>query len=544
MEIEKTTPLSGGQLQPGSSESNEAKHVPATALGGSQDAPGPNATPGSLSNDGTKEYLQGKRFWAVSIVITVVLFLVNMEATVVTTALVAITNELGGFDIVSWILSSYLLGYVGSIVVASKLSDMYGRKEVTLVCLALFIVFSGGCGAANSTAQVIVLRAFQGLGGGGCFALSTILLIELVPPHKYGEFVAYTGIAIAIASVTGPLIGGAISAHTTWRWIFLIKYDILSQSAALSQLYLIRIPEPPQTKYRLQAQNRIQRQPGESGHTRIDFASHGEPLLDRGLRASGNSLWLELRSDHRFVGVVASILGSPSGLGAPRFIGKGSSRAGTPLGVSYQPGFRRDAFSTVSQGFDAGVRVIPFAGGITVGSSVGAKGASRMRIPAVYVVLAGSALQIVGLALITTLPTSSTVTPGTYGYQVVAGFGCGISYSVLYLMIPFTTGSRDRAVGMGTGNQFRMMGSAVALAIATTVFRSYTAASFARLGIDPSQEVDLGQRILALSEESREELRISLALGYNRQSLVTCIFAAAQVPAALLMWKKDQVLIV
>ncbi|KAK7967305.1 uncharacterized protein PG986_001582, partial [Apiospora aurea] len=526
MEIKKKTSPSGGQLLPDSLANNEAKHASATVLGSSQDAPGPNATPGSSSNDGSQEYLQGKRFWAVSIVITVLLFLVNMEATVVTTALVAITNELGGFDIVSWILSSYILGYVASIVVASKLSDMYGRKEVTLVCLALFILFSGGCGAADSTAQVIVLRAFQGLGGGGCFALSTILLIELVPPHKYGEFVAYTGIAIAIASVTGPLIGGAISAHTTWRWIFLIKYDILSHTLALSQSCLIRnssvpigfvtfivaylgIPAgfPSHHKRNTDSKHRT----GVKGSLeRVDIP--GSILLlmaslsltaafeQAGTRYGWNSaliivllvlsplLWGVLVAWERHVslakGVRESVL--PWEFLTNRVFG-------APITVTIFQLTERFQLVNGLSGFDAGVRVIPFAGGITIGSSVGAKGASRMRIPAVYVVLTGSALQIVGLALITTLPTSSTVIPGTYGYQVVAGFGCGISYSVLYLMIPFTTGARDRAVGMGTGNQFRMMGSAVALAIATTVFRSYTAASFARLGIDPSQEVDLGQ---------------------------------------------------
>lgn len=96
---------------------------------------------------------------------------------------------------------------------------------------------------------------------------------------------------------------------------------------------------------------------------------------------------------------------------------------------------------------------------------------------------------------------------------------------------------------MGTGNQFRLVGSAVALAIATTVFRSCTSPTFNRLGIDLIQEVYLAQRIFTLMDSSREELRVSLALGYNRQSLVTCIFAAMQIPAALLTWKRYQVLI-
>lgn len=68
-----------------------------------------------------------------------------------------------------------------------------------------------------------VNRAFQGVGGGGCFALSVIMLIESVPPAKYGQFVSYIGIVLVLATVLGPIVGGLISENTTWRWIFLFK---------------------------------------------------------------------------------------------------------------------------------------------------------------------------------------------------------------------------------------------------------------------------------------------------------------------------------
>lgn len=63
--------------------------------------------------------------------------------------------------------------------------------------------------------------------GGGCFAMSAIVLIECVPPSQYAKFVSYIGIVAALAAVLGPIIGGAISERTTWRWIFLFKYVLL-----------------------------------------------------------------------------------------------------------------------------------------------------------------------------------------------------------------------------------------------------------------------------------------------------------------------------
>ena len=69
----------------------------------------------------------------------------------------------------------------------------------------------------------IVFRAFQGLGGGGCFSLSTVMVTELVPPEKYTKYVSYMSIVTTLALLLGPIIGGAIAAGTTWRWIFIIK---------------------------------------------------------------------------------------------------------------------------------------------------------------------------------------------------------------------------------------------------------------------------------------------------------------------------------
>jgi MFS family permease len=68
-----------------------------------------------------------------------------------------------------------------------------------------------------------VLRAFQGVGGGACFALSVIMLVEMVEPNGYAAFVSYMNIAVALALVLGPIIGGAISLSTSWKWIFLLK---------------------------------------------------------------------------------------------------------------------------------------------------------------------------------------------------------------------------------------------------------------------------------------------------------------------------------
>jgi hypothetical protein len=80
------------------------------------------------------------------------------------------------------------------------------------------------------TCGSIVFRAFQGIGGGGSFSLCTIIIIDLVPPEKYAQMVAHISITNALALLVGPIVGGAIAANTTWRWIFIIKYVKLLSS--------------------------------------------------------------------------------------------------------------------------------------------------------------------------------------------------------------------------------------------------------------------------------------------------------------------------
>lgn len=69
----------------------------------------------------------------------------------------------------------------------------------------------------------IIFRAFQGLGGGGCLSLSQVIITDLVPPERYTKYVSQLSIVSSLALLVGPILGGAISNGTTWRWIFIIK---------------------------------------------------------------------------------------------------------------------------------------------------------------------------------------------------------------------------------------------------------------------------------------------------------------------------------
>lgn len=189
---------------------------------------------------------------------------------------------------------------------------------------------------------------------------------------------------------------------------------------------------------------------------------------------------------------------------------------------------------------DAGLRLLPFGALFPLGSMTGATASSKFKIPAIYLLVTGSVFQVVGYTLLSTLDSSVHIEAAVYGYLILCGFGCGLTFTMAYLTVPFTVDDCDKAVGMAAANQFRTMGSAVGLAIATSVFNGYTLHRLAGLGINGSlDDIVTGQELLPVA--FREEARHILSEGYNRQMLVLCAFSAGQIPTALLLWKRKHI---
>ncbi|KAJ4350433.1 uncharacterized protein N0V89_009054 [Didymosphaeria variabile] len=139
------------------------------------------------------------------------------------TSLLAIIDSLKGYRQAGWVLTSYLLTYTGFIIVWAKLSDIFGRKTCSVASLAIFTIFSGACGGAQTMTQLIIFRAFQGLGAAGGFALTILIINEMVPRNKLPMYGAIMALDMALATLSGPLFGGVISDRSTWRWVFLMN---------------------------------------------------------------------------------------------------------------------------------------------------------------------------------------------------------------------------------------------------------------------------------------------------------------------------------
>lgn len=190
----------------------------------------------------------------------------------------------------------------------------------------------------------------------------------------------------------------------------------------------------------------------------------------------------------------------------------------------------------------AGVRVMAYTGAAPIASIITAIVAKK-GVPPIYLVLGASCLQIIGFALLGTLPASTAMSKAQYGYQIIAGFGCGTNISLLTLMTPFSVSQEDNAVGMGAITQFRIMGGAIGLSIVNSVMHSLLRSRLAPIlsAFQLSKVLDSAQYITSISLQQREEVLLTFSDGYNVQMRVLAGLAAGQIIGTLIMWQRKQI---
>jgi EmrB/QacA subfamily drug resistance transporter len=156
----------------------------------------------------------------------VTLLLAALDQTIVATALPRIVNDLGGITQYSWVFTAYMLTSTVTVPLYGKLGDVYGRKNLFLFAIVVFLLGSALSGAATDMTQLIVFRAIQGIGAGGLFPLSLAVIGNIVPPRDRGRWQGLIGAVFAASSILGPAVGGFIVDNASWRWVFLVNLPI------------------------------------------------------------------------------------------------------------------------------------------------------------------------------------------------------------------------------------------------------------------------------------------------------------------------------
>ena len=388
------------------------------------------------------------------------MFLAALDQTIVSTALPTIVGDFHRTDLLSWVITAYLLTSTAATPLWGKAGDLYGRKRVFQLAIVVFLVGSMLCGAAQNMYQLIAFRGIQGIGGGGLISLVFAIIGDVIPPRERGRYQGYFGGVFGLSSVVGPLAGGFFVDNTSWRYIFYINLP-------LGILALI-------------VTNRVLKLPFVKREVKIDWAGAG--LLVSGV----SSILLATQSG-----------GKDYPWGSPQIIGLFALGAAFVVGfvlrekVAPEPIlplrlFRMQIFSVVAViAFISGVAMfgalafLPQYLQLVHGQSATASG--LMLLPLLVGILGcsigsgryisatgnyrwfpvvGTAIVAVGLGLLSHVGAHTSLTViGLYVF--VFGAGLGLFMQVLVIAVQNSVERRDLGVGTSSVTFFRSMGGTI-----------------------------------------------------------------------------------
>ena len=159
-------------------------------------------------------------------------FVASLDQTVVAAAMYRIGESLNGLTAQAWVTTAFLIASTISVPVFGKLSDTHGRRRLFLAAIGVFLAGSVLCAFAGTMAMLAAFRAFQGVGAGGILTLTSAVLGDVVAPRDRAKYGGWFVAVYAVASVVGPVTGGALAGQRTllgvdgWRWIFLLNLPV------------------------------------------------------------------------------------------------------------------------------------------------------------------------------------------------------------------------------------------------------------------------------------------------------------------------------
>jgi EmrB/QacA subfamily drug resistance transporter len=437
-------------------------------------------------------------------------FMIGLDATVVTTALPTISNDLHvSISTLGWTVSAYSLAYAALILVGTALGDKFGRRRVFLAGVALFTLASAACAVSPDVASLIAARAVQGAGGGIATPLSLVLISEAYPPSRRGMVVGAWGAITGIAVGLGPVVGGAIVQGLAWQWVFWLNVPVGLVLVTVGRRVLAESRGPAR---RLDPAGLVLATGAVFAFT--DALLRGPDLgwgsaevlglFAGGAVLAGAFVVAEQRGQQPMLPLRLFANASLSGAVTTRF-----ALFATVFGCA----FLVPQYLQLARGFTplrTGLGVLPFTGPTMLVPPLAGRLADRLgeRV----LILAGFAADAAGFAWLAAAVTPATSYLHLLGPLLLAGAGVGLA-------VPTTVSASLRAVpapqvglASGIGSTFQNVGGVFGVATATAVFastgRHLTPAGFTA-GLPPA--------LAALAGLAAVGLLAGLATGPRRQ---------------------------
>ena len=392
------------------------------------------------------------------------MLLAALDQTIVATALPVIVGDLGGLTHLSWVVTAYLLTSTVTTPLYGKIGDLYGRKRIFQAAIVVFLAGSALSGLSRGMGELIAFRAVQGAGAGGLMALAMAIIGDVVSPRERGRYQGYLGAVFALSSVMGPLLGGFLTDHASWRWIFYINLP-LGAVALFVTATVLDLPYE-RVQHRLDVTGALLLVAGVSSLLLVtawggtEYAWGSAPIVGlacAGAVLVGVFLWWERRVPEPVLPLSLFRNSIFSVSGAASFI-LGLAMFGA---IVFLPLFLQVV--TRASATNSGLLLAPLMLGVISASVASGRVITRTGRYRIFP-LAGTILLTLGIYLLSTMDRSTTMATA-FAFMVVVGVGIGLCMQVLILAVQNAVSFRELGTATSGVTFFRSLGGAFGVSV-------------------------------------------------------------------------------
>ncbi len=442
-----------------------------------------------------------------------------LDQTIVATALPTIVGELGGVNHLLWVVTAYVLAATITMPIYGKMGDLIGRKGLFIGALVLFIAGSVVCGLSTSMGGLIVGRAVQGLGGGGLMILSQAIVADIVPPRKRAMYLSAMGIAYAVPMLAGPLLGGLFTDTIGWRWAFWINVPLALVAIGTAVAFL---PKPRRTveKAHFDTWGTVTLVVAVTALTLatswggVEYAWDSPVIVALLATVVVAGVLFAVAERHAKEPLMALSLFKNRNFNICTVAGFVTTFV--MMGVlTYLPTYLQivDGMSATAAGYmEVPMNVAWFAASLASGYAVSKLGTYKKLMVASFGIL------VVGVGALTFI-TSGTPVAFIGALLAIVGFGIGLNFEILVLIVQNEFAASDVGMATAATNFFREVGTTLGTSIVGALFTSGLARTLtenlASVGGTDALGVDANSLTPAIVHALPQAVRDAVGVAYN-----------------------------